>query len=480
MTQDYNASIPLCIDCDGTLLRTDLLHEAALLLLKQAPLSVLLLPLWLLKGKAHLKQKIAEKVRFDWETLPYCNEILELIRVAHTQGRQVVLATASPVVWAEGIASHLGVFDKVLATGEGVNLAGAQKARRLIELFGEKKFDYAGNSSTDIPVWAVSRSAVVVSSADSLVAAARKITNVSLVVPVPVAGLLTFLRALRIHQWLKNMLVLVPLLAAHQALDSANLYRAFLAFLAFSLCASAVYLLNDLLDLEADRQHTRKRKRPFAAALIPLWQGLMMVPLLLGVVFFLCTYLPIAFSAVLFVYFTMTFAYSLRLKRQVIVDVMLLAALYTMRIIAGAVAIAVTPSFWLLAFSMFVFLSLAVVKRYSEMFIILQQKKLTAAGRGYSVSDLPVLVSIGASAGMAAVLVLALYIKDPETARLYPGKIWLWLVPPLMLYWVSRVWMKTCRGEIDDDPVIFAIKDWQSLVVGALLAGCFVAAALRY
>jgi 4-hydroxybenzoate polyprenyltransferase len=299
-------------------------------------------------------------------------------------------------------------------------------------------------------------------------------------VQVPVAGSLAFLRALRVHQWLKNMLVLVPLFAAHQVLDSPSLYRVFLAFLAFSLCASAVYLLNDLLDLEADRQHIRKRNRPFAAALIPIWQGLMMVPLLLGMVIFLCTHLPIAFSAVLFVYFTMTLAYSLRLKRQVIVDVMLLAALYTMRIIAGAVATTVTPSFWLLAFSMFVFLSLAIVKRYSEMFVMLQQQKLTAAGRGYRVSDLPVLASIGVSAGIAAVLVLALYINDPETARLYPGKIWLWLVPPLMLYWVSRVWMKTCRGEIDDDPVIFAIKDWQSLAVGALLSGCFVLAALRY
>jgi 4-hydroxybenzoate polyprenyltransferase len=480
MTQDHDARIPLCIDCDGTLLRTDLLHEAALLLLKQSPWSVFLLPFWLLKGKAHLKQKIAEKVKFDWQTLPYCAEVLEIIRVARAKGRQVVLATASPALWAEGIATHLGLFDKTLATSNGVNLAGKHKAKRLTDLFGVKQFDYAGNGETDLPVWAVARNAVVVSPSVSLVAAARKVVHVSSVVSVPVAGPLVFLRALRVHQWLKNLLVLVPLLAAHQVLDGASLYRAFWAFLAFSLCASAVYLLNDLLDLEADRQHIRKRNRPFAAALIPIWQGLMMVPLLLGMVIFLCAYLPIAFSAVLFAYFAMTVAYSLRLKRQVIVDVMLLAALYTMRIIAGAAATAVTPSFWLLAFSMFVFLSLAVVKRYSEMYVMLQQQKLTAAGRGYRVSDLPVLASIGASAGMAAVLVLALYIKDPETALLYPGKMWLWLVPPLMLYWVSRVWMKTCRGEIDDDPVIFAIKDWQSILVGAMLVACFVLAALRY
>ena len=204
-----------------------------------------------------------------------------------------------------------------------------------------------------------------------------------------------------------------------------------------------------------------------------------MVPVLLSAAVALCLYLPASFAVVLSVYFAMTLAYSLRLKRQVIVDVMLLAALYTMRIIAGAAATAVTPSFWLLAFSMFVFLSLAVVKRYSELYVTLQQQKASAAGRGYWVTDLPVLASIGASAGMAAVLVLALYINDAETIKLYPAKMWLWLAPPLMLYWISRVWMKTCRGEIDDDPVIFAIKDWQSLVVGALLACCFVLASVQ-
>ena len=202
-----------------------------------------------------------------------------------------------------------------------------------------------------------------------------------------------------------------------------------------------------------------------------------MVPCLLGGAVLLSLQLPLAFSAVLAVYFATTLVYSLRLKRQVVVDVLLLAGLYTMRIIAGAAATAIVPSFWLLAFSMFVFLSLAIVKRYSELFITLQQQKATAAGRGYAVSDLPVLASLGASAGMAAVLVLALYINDAETAHLYPGKMWLWLVPPLMLYWISRIWLKTCRGEIDDDPVVFAIRDWQSLIVGALLGCCFILAA---
>lgn len=469
--------IALCIDCDGTLLRTDLLHESVLLMLKQAPFAIFMLPVWLLRGKAYLKERISERVVFDWASLPYCAEILDAIGAARAAGRKTVLATASPLAWAEGIAGHLGLFDQVVATGDGINLAGEKKAQKLSALFGRGRFDYAGNGSSDLPVWSASRSGIVVSSSSSLVSAARSATNVSQVIDVPKAGPLTFLRALRIHQWLKNLLVLVPLMAAHRISGTAGLTQAILAFMAFSFCASAVYVINDLLDLESDRQHVRKRKRPFASALIPIWQGVLMVPCLLGGSVLLSLLLPVAFSAVLAVYFATTLVYSLRLKRQVIVDVLLLAGLYTMRIIAGAAATAIVPSFWLLAFSMFVFLSLAIVKRYSELFITLQQQKSKAAGRGYAVTDLPVLASLGASAGMAAVLVLALYINDAETARLYPGKMWLWLVPPLMLYWISRIWLKTCRGEIDDDPVVFAIRDWQSLVVGAVLGCCFILAA---
>lgn len=472
-----DSDIALCIDCDGTLLQTDLLHEGVLAMIKQSPWAILLLPLWLFRGKVYLKERVAERVRFDWEGMPYCAGILELIQSARAQGRNIVLATASPRAWADGLAAHLGLFDQVVATENGVNLSSRNKARRLAEMFGPKMFDYAGNGTSDLPVWEASRSGVVVSASRSLAAAARAVTVVTQVIEVPRAGVLALLRGLRIHQWLKNLLVFVPLLAAHRVSGTEGVAQALMAFMAFSLCASAVYVMNDLLDLEADRQHVRKRNRPFASGLIPIWQGVSMIPFLLGLAFLIASFLPVVFSVVLMAYFAMTLAYSLRLKRQVIVDVILLAALYTMRIIAGAAATGIVPSFWLLAFSMFVFLSLALVKRYSELLITLRQQKESAAGRGYFVSDLPVLASIGASAGVAAVLVLALYINDPETARLYPERTWLWLVPPLILYWVSRVWLKTCRGEIDDDPVVFAIRDWQSLAVGALLAACFVLAA---
>jgi 4-hydroxybenzoate polyprenyltransferase len=282
---------------------------------------------------------------------------------------------------------------------------------------------------------------------------------------------------IRVHQWLKNCLILVPVLAAHK-LSLQSLSIATVGFMAFSFCASSVYVLNDLLDLEADRQHVRKRNRPIAAGKIAVNHALIVGLLLLVTAGWLASRVSALFTLTVGIYFAMTLAYSLRLKRQVVVDVMLLAALYTIRVVAGAVAVNVVPSFWLLAFSMFLFLSLAVVKRYSEMLVTLSQDKQYAAGRGYSIQDLPVLLSLGVGAGIAAIVVLALYINDPSTNKLYPLTYWLWPVPPLMLYWISRVWMKAHRGEMHDDPVLFAIRDWQSLVTLVLGGLCFAAAAI--
>jgi 4-hydroxybenzoate polyprenyltransferase len=291
-------------------------------------------------------------------------------------------------------------------------------------------------------------------------------------------GLFTFLKMIRIHQWVKNFLIWVPLLAAHRLTSLRSFGFAAVAFVAFSFCASSVYVLNDLLDLESDRQHVRKRNRPIAAGKVAAKHALIVALLLLIAAAGLAYWVSGLFALTTGIYFVMTSAYSLRLKRQVIVDVMLLAGLYTIRVVAGAAATTVVPSFWLLAFSMFLFLSLAVVKRYSEMLVTLSEEKRYASGRGYSVEDLPVLLSLGVSAGIAAIVVLALYINDPATSKLYPSTIWLWPVPPLMLYWVSRVWMKAHRGEMHDDPVVFAMRDWQSLVTVALGGLCFTAAAI--
>jgi 4-hydroxybenzoate polyprenyltransferase/phosphoserine phosphatase len=472
---ENGGNVPLCIDCDGTLIRTDLMHESVFMLLKREPWKLLLLPLWLARGKAYLKQRLAELSPFDWGTVPLNAEIVDIARSARESGRKVVLATAAHRSLAQGLADHLDLFDEVLATEGQTNLSGWRKREELVSRYGERGFDYAGNARADLPVWSAARRATVVTSSAALAEGARRVSEVERVVATPRAGPGSYLRGLRVHQWLKNLLVFVPLLAAHQG-SPATLGQALAAFVAFSLCASAVYILNDLLDLDSDRRHVRKRNRPFASGLVPVWHGALMVPALLAASTAVALFLPPQFGAVLLFYFALTLAYSVLLKRQVIVDVLMLAGLYTLRVIAGAAATAILPSFWLLAFAMFVFLSLALVKRYSELLVTLQQNQSMPAGRGYSVQDLPVLMSAGTSAGMVAVLVFALYVNSPDVHRIYTQPHYLWLVPPLLLYWVSRLWMKTHRGEIDDDPVVFALRDWQSLVVAALSGVLFLLA----
>jgi len=469
--------LPLCVDCDGTLIRTDLLHESVLLLAKSSPLSLLKLPFWLLKGKAHLKQQIAQRVSLNAQSLPYEPEVLNLIRQARSQGRSIVLATASPRGQAEAIAAHLDLFDRVEATDLHTNLAGRNKSAHLEALFGRGGFDYAGNSRADLPVWAASAGAIVVSSSQSLQkAAAQSVSVLQVVQPLP-RSLKVYAKAIRVHQWLKNLLVFVPLLAAHQV-SPGPIKAAVLAFFAFSLCASAVYVINDLLDLASDRLHDRKRNRPFASGALPITHGVVMAPALLLASALITMQLPLAFAATLLAYFVVTCLYSFWLKNQVIVDVLMLASLYTSRIIAGSAATLIVPSFWLLAFSMFMFLSLAIVKRYSEMLVVIQQNKVKAAGRGYLVSDLPVLVSLGSAAGYMAVMILALYVNSPDLNGLYPRRWALWLVLPPLLYWISRVWMKTHRGEMHDDPVVFAATDKQSWVIAAVIGSALLAATL--
>ncbi len=461
---------PLCVDCDGTLLKTDLLHEAVFLLAKQSPAYLFMLPFWLMRGKAYLKHQIANHVTIDFASLPIRDEIIALINSAREEGSKVILITASPQIWAEGVARHVGLFDEAIGSNKHTNLSSINKAQYLCDRFGKKQFDYVGNDFADLPVWSDAASAVVVTSNLTLIRQAKEKAQVKQVIAANRVTAFTYLKALRVHQWLKNLLVWLPLAAAHQLSSSLGIKQALIAFFSFSFCASAVYLLNDLLDLESDRVHIRKRKRPLAAGLIPILHGVLMCGALLCFAVFLALKLHTDFLIVLSFYFTMTLTYSLRLKKQVIVDVILLAGLYTIRVVAGAAATQTMPSFWLLALSMFIFLSLALIKRYSELLITLQLQKTETAGRGYQIADLPVLMSIGISAGMVAVMVLALYVNAPESTVFYKHKIWLWLAPPLLMYWISRVWMKAHRGEVDDDPVVFAVKDWQSLVIVSLLA----------
>jgi 4-hydroxybenzoate polyprenyltransferase/phosphoserine phosphatase len=463
-----NLPVPLCVDLDGTLIHSDMLLESALLLLKRNPFYAFRFLLWLLEGKAVLKAEIASRVRLNPAALPYNRELSSWLQAERKAGRSLWLCTAADVRLAEAVAKHLDIFDGVIASDGQTNLAGNSKAARLVERFGERGFDYCGNERRDLTVWRHANGAIVTNGGPKLERDAASSAPVLHVFPSRGGTLRAVIRALRPHQWAKNALIFVPLLAAHGAGNAESLIDVVLATIAFCLCASSVYVLNDLLDLEADRAHPRKSKRPFAAGTLSISAGLALVPCLLGASIVLAVFLPERFQLVFATYYVVTVAYSFYLKGRVIVDALTLAGLYTLRIIAGAAAASVPLSFWLLLFSIFLFLSLAFVKRFAELDSLRRQQRLRAAGRGYHVEDLPVLQSLGTAAGYLSVLVLALYINSPAIEGLYRQPKLIWLLCVLMLYWISRVWMKAQRGEMHDDPVVFALKDRISVAVGVL------------
>jgi 4-hydroxybenzoate polyprenyltransferase len=462
---------PLCVELDGTLIRGDLLHESLVRLLKRNPLYLFALPGWLLRGLAFLKAQIAAKVSLDPATLAYHGPLLAWLKQEQAAGREIWLCTAANEHFAAAVARHTGVFTGVIASDARHNLDGEAKAARLVGHFGERGFHYCGNGRRDLPVWRRAHGAIVVEGRRIL---EQRLDECVLLrsFPPPSAGqrLRALWRALRPHQWAKNTLLLVPLLAAHRSGDLAALSITALGIVCFCLCASSVYLLNDILDLDADRAHSRKSNRPFACGDLPIAAGLGMYPLLLGAAAVLGAFLPLKFQLSLAAYLALTLGYSFVLKRFLLIDAVALAGLYTLRIIAGAGVASVALSFWLLLFSVFLFLSLAFVKRYAELDTLRRQNRLQAFGRGYRVEDLTILQSFGTAAGYLSVLVLALYINSPDITALYRHPKVIWMLCVLMLYWISRIWMNTHRGAMHDDPVVYALRDKVSLALGVLAA----------
>lgn len=474
-----SARLPLVVDLDGTLIKTDLLVESASQFLTRQPFQFIRLLGWLVQGKSSLKAALAESTGIDAATLPYNEDLLIWLKQEKASGRQLVLATASHRILAERVAIHLGIFDEILATEGATNLTSKVKRDVLVERYGSQGFDYVGNSQADIAVWGAAARAHIVGGSPRLIAKAMALGNIAQVFgggkrPV----LQSLLNAMRPHQWLKNLLVLVPLLAAHRYGSQESVADAVMAFVVFSLIASSVYLINDLVDVSEDRNHNYKRRRAFASGDLDLAYGWLAWPLLVLIGFGMATlFLPARFLAAIFIYFALTTAYSLWLKKIALVDALTLAVLYTLRVIAGAAAIDVPLSFWLLSFSMFLFLSLALVKRFSELWAAQRAgENGKIGGRGYYSSDLELISSLGTAAGYIAVLVLALYIQDSHTGQLYRTPEFIWLACPLVLYWVSRVWLLANRGVMHDDPVIFALRDRTSWLVWLLLSGVFVLA----
>jgi 4-hydroxybenzoate polyprenyltransferase len=485
ITENYNNSsqqlpskLPLVVDLDGTLIHTDLLHESALGLVRSAPLHFFALPIWLLRGRAYLKHRIAEHVELDVTTLPFNQALIDWLKVQQ-HSRSLILCTASDRKYANAVADHLGLFDEVMASDGTVNLAGKSKADALVARFGEKGFDYVGNSRDDLQVWVRSMSGVVVNGSAALCKQAAAVTTVETVMPKPPASVKTWIKVFRLHQWIKNTLLFVPIFTAHLKFTGALESSLGLAFLAFGLCASSVYISNDLLDLESDRLHPRKRFRPFASGAVPIWQGVLIAPLLLMISLLVAATVGSPFLACLALYFALTCAYSLLLKRLVLVDCLTLAALYTMRIIAGGQAAGVPVSFWLLALSIFLFLSLAFIKRYAELRLQQINAIDKSHGRGYLTSDADLIQQFGVTAGYAATLVLALYLNSENVLVLYRTPEMIWCAVPLLLLWLSRMWFKAHRGLMHDDPIIFAIKDKTSVLIGILFLATFVLAGSR-
>lgn len=464
------SDFPIAVDLDGTLILTDSLHESALRAVRSDPLSAFKMPVWLAQGRASLKRQLAALSSFDPTTLPYNRPLLDWLQAQRDQGRRLVLCTAADLTVAQAIAKHLGMFDEVMASDGSTNLSARRKAAALEAKFGNRGFDYVGNSEDDLHVWRAARRAVVVNAPERLVNAAASICAVEAVIPAQRNSLAALPRALRLHQWIKNLLLFVAPLAAHKVPDSSHVGSMLLAFASFCLCASAVYVLNDLFDLDNDRAHARKRNRPFASGDARVVDGVVIAPLLLIVAFLLAISVGANFALWLLLYFLVTTAYTFGLKRLILIDCVVLAVLYTLRIIAGAAAASLPLSFWLLAFAVFLFLSLAFVKRYAELAAQSDERIVQAPGRAYMTSDAPLVKSLGITAGYAAVVVLALYLNSDAVIKLYASPNILWCAVLVMLFWVSWIWMKAHRGLMHDDPVLFALRDRVSLASGVAIA----------
>lgn len=468
--------LPLVLDLDDTLIRTDLLHETVFAYLKQNPFGLFSLVLWLLKGKAHLKQQLASQVTLEVDDIPLNAELVAYAEAEKAKGRQIILATAADSLLAIRIAHRFPFIDKTIASDGITNLKGATKAQKLAEMFPDG-FVYAGDSKTDLAVWKVAKAGVLVETAGGVERAAARLTDIEHTIKRP-TRLRDWIKEARLHQWAKNALVLVPLMLGGHMLDLAAWTSAGMAFLALGILASSTYLLNDLWDIADDRRHWSKRNRPLAAGRISIANAVAAMPVAMIAAFVLGALVNPLVVATLAAYLTLTVAYSLGIKRKPILDAFTLAVLFTLRLVLGIVAVGVMASPWLLVFSMFLFASLSFAKRNTEV------QRMTdnggsgrISGRGYFTTDAPFIMAMGVASGIGSVLILVLYLtQDALAADFYSDSIWLWLMPAALFLWIGRIWMLSFRGELNDDPVAFAMKDPKSLMLAAGLAlGFFLA-----
>lgn len=472
-----NPSEILVVDLDGTLLRSDMLFESFWSAFARDWRTPFLSVAALTGGRASLKRQLAMASAVEVETLPYDAKVVAFVEAWQQSGGRTALVTASDRDFAEAIAAHLRIFDEVHGSDGKLNLKGERKGQFLEERFGRKGFAYMGDAAADLPVWRRATRAITVNAPASLRLRAERVCETAEHLVTDAKSVKPYFKALRPHQWLKNVLVFLPMLAAHQ-FDGPTFLLSLLAFACFNLMASSVYVLNDLLDLAADRAHPRKKNRPFASGSIPIAHGTWMATGLLIMGGILALSISAEFLLTMVAYYLLTTAYSLHLKRRIVIDICVLAGLYTARIVAGGIAADIPLSVWLLAFSVFFFLSLAAVKRQAELIDSAERGNLKPSGRGYHVDDLPIISMIAIGAGYVAVLVMTLYVNSPAVVEFYAQPEALWGVCAVLLYWITRMVMVAHRGHMHDDPVVYAAKDRISQMCLLIILGFVVAGAL--
>ena len=473
-TRATEIDFPLVVDLDGTLINSDLLFEGFILLLRKNPLYIFSCLAWLFRGKAYLKDSILSRVQIQAELLPYNKELLGFLKEEAGKGRKIILATASPLSNALVVAGIHPIFYKVFGTENNINLKGKKKLNALVNEFGKSKFDYIGDSLSDLKIFESARYSYLVNPTLILKFRANKYSNVKETWDFKQGSLKSWFKAIRVYQWVKNLLVFVPLITSHSFYSIKVLTLAVIAFTSFSLVASAGYLINDLLDINSDRAHPTKRFRPLASGQISLLSGFAFSIVLLALGFYLASKLNYLFSIIVLLYFFTSLSYSVFLKRIVLYDVFVLAVLYSTRVFAGGVATNIPLSSWLIAFSTFIFLSLAFIKRYSELLRMEGNDSLKERGRGYLVEDIHLLQTMGVVSGFVSVVVFSLYLDSPEVSRLYSNPKILWITSLLFLFWISRMWMLTVRDKMTDDPIIFTLKDWISYLIFCFVGICIL------
>jgi len=458
---------PLCVDLDGTLIKSDTLVDSLLVLARTHPRVLLQLPAALMRGKAAFKASVTSHVELDVAHLPYNRTVLEFLQQEHARGRELYLATGADIRLAERVADHLGLFQGVLGSDGATNLTGPNKLAILNGQFGPNGFSYIGNSSADLPLLKAVTETMLANPSAALRSSIRKHRIApSHVFEERANPLRSLLNAFRPHQWAKNLLIFLPFLLAHDRSISV-VGKASLAFFCFCCVASATYMVNDLLDIEADRRSPRKRLRPFASGDLAPANGLVASAALLVIASVAARVLPVQFMFWLILYVASTLAYSLYLKQIAVVDVLVLSGLYTLRLLAGGAATHTLISHWLAGFAIFLFLSLAFVKRFAELESIRLAGNQLKNGRGYLMTDIEQMRSFGTASAFAAIVVFANYISSVDVVRLYHHSHYLWLIVPCMILWLCRVWLLASRAELNEDPVAFALTDPASLVIGA-------------